>query len=238
MRWHIIHKAETESTNDDARGGAPWDVYTADWQSAGRGRLDHKWHSRSGENLIMSAVLDVAGLDPAHVATLPLAVGLAVCRAAKRLGAASAKIKWPNDILCGEKKLSGILCELNGACAVAGIGMNVASVEFPPEIAGAATSLVLETGTALSVADARDAVLDELAAIYPVWRRDGFSALHAEISSLDAMRGLDVCVMRTDDDAECVSGVCGGIAPDGTLDVAGEAIWAGSVIARRPGAGR
>ena len=75
--WTVHHKAVTESTNLDARDGKPGDVFTADEQTAGRGRLDHTWMSEPGKNLMASVVLDVGGIAPQEVATLPLVVGLA-----------------------------------------------------------------------------------------------------------------------------------------------------------------
>ena len=76
LRWKIHHKSETESTNLDARAGGPYDVFTADYQTAGRGRLDHKWDSPEGTNLLMSVVLPVDGQSAEAVATLPLVAGL------------------------------------------------------------------------------------------------------------------------------------------------------------------
>ena len=77
VRWFEV----TDSTNNRLladRGGQPsGTVYAALFQTAGRGRLDHKWLSAPGENLIMSVVLDVAGAAPDQVATLPLLAGLA-----------------------------------------------------------------------------------------------------------------------------------------------------------------
>ena len=152
MTWQIHHKDETESTNLDARAGRHGDVFTADYQTAGRGRLDHKWLSPPGANLMMSAVLSVEGLSPEQVATLPLVVGLAVAKAVRRLfvngqdvgrKTEDVKLKWPNDVLVGGKKLAGILCERNGDNVIAGIGINVGQTEFPPEIADRATSLAL-----------------------------------------------------------------------------------------------
>ena len=67
--WTIHHKAVTESTNLDARDGKPGDVFTADEQTAGRGRLDHTWISPPGKNLMLSVVLDVKGVEPQEVAT-------------------------------------------------------------------------------------------------------------------------------------------------------------------------
>ena len=80
-KWHVHHKAETVSTNLDARAGVHCDVFTSDYQTAGRGRLDHKWLSPEGTNLMMSVVLSVEGLAPEHVSTLPLVAGLAVAKA-------------------------------------------------------------------------------------------------------------------------------------------------------------
>ena len=100
MHWRIHSKAKTGSTNIDARDGSPGDVFTADFQTAGRGRLDHKWLSPPGTNLMMSIVLPVAGLPPEQVATLPLVVGLAIVRAISRIApGATPALKWPNDVL-------------------------------------------------------------------------------------------------------------------------------------------
>ena len=90
MNWRIHHKATTDSTNRDALGGTHGDVYTADRQTAGRGRLDHKWLSPPGENLMMSAVVDVAGMDASAVSTLPLVAGLAVAEALEPFAGALA----------------------------------------------------------------------------------------------------------------------------------------------------
>ena len=165
MNWLIHHKAETVSTNLDARAGHHGDVFTADYQTAGRGRLDHKWLSPPRTNLIMSVVLSVEGLAPDQVATLPLVVGLAATKAvaslvpaapsprgadrsggcyrardARRVGYGVA-LKWPNDVLVDGRKMAGILCERNGDDVIAGIGVNVGQTEFDKEIADRATSL-------------------------------------------------------------------------------------------------
>ena len=67
--WRITHVEETESTNLLARSGRPGDVFTAGFQTAGRGRLDHRWLAERGQNLMMSAVIDVSGLEAEHAAT-------------------------------------------------------------------------------------------------------------------------------------------------------------------------
>ena len=156
MEFRFHRKETTASTNADAREGHPGDVFVADFQTAGRGRLDHEWHAARGENLTFSVVLDAADASPAEVATLPLVVGLAVARAVgSLLGKISeVAVKWPNDVLVGEKKICGILCERNGDAVVAGVGLNVNQTDFPAEIAARATSLRLVEGSSFSRDDA------------------------------------------------------------------------------------
>lgn len=223
MNWKIHHRSETISTNIDALAGVHGDVFTADFQSSGRGRLDHRWLSPSGVNLLMSAVLDVKELEPQQVATLPLAVGFALVKALPReIRGERVMLKWPNDVLIGLRKVAGILCERHGDNVIVGIGINVKAQEFPPEIASRATFL-----GSPSVEKVRDDVLESLGRCYEKWRTEGFSAFHAELSKIDCLRGRVVSVRKTDDDAAPVKGLCNGITVSGSLDVGGEEVYAG-----------
>ena len=223
MNWKIHHRSETRSTNVDALEGVHGDVFTADFQTAGRGRLDHRWLSPSGVNLLMSAVLGVDGLDPQQVATLPLVVGYAVVKALPaEVRGERVALKWPNDVLAGSRKLAGILCERHGDSVIAGVGINVKAQDFPREIAARATFLGAE-----SVGKVRDRVLESLGACYEKWRISGFAAFHAAFAEIDCLRGRVVAVRRTDDDTAPVRGVCGGITISGALDVGGEEVYAG-----------
>ena len=227
MTWRIHHKAVTASTNLDARAGRPGDVFMADEQTAGRGRLDHAWHSAPGENLMFSAVLDVSGLAPDAVATLPLVVGLAVLRALAPLAPSPFTVKWPNDVLAHGRKIAGILCERMGDAVIAGVGVNVNQTEFPPEIDARATSLARETGRSHAVPKVLDCVLRELDGLVFDWRREGFASLAPAFAPIDALKGKYVRVFAVDGDSDPVEGVCGGIMPDGTLDVGGVSVYAG-----------
>ena len=244
-RWRIHHRRETESTNLDARAGAPWDVFTADYQTAGRGRLDHKWHSPPGANLLMSAVLPVGGLPPDVVSTLPLVVGLAVARGLSPLLAGPVPtsvagpvpmIKWPNDVLIEGRKVAGILCERNDDKVIAGIGVNVKPQEFPDELRKTAISLgsipafmgtTVPNGFRGTVPKVRNAILGQLGKWYGIWRERGFESVWPEIAALDFLRGQSLSVRQTDDDATPIVGVCGGIQRDGSLDVGGVKVYAG-----------
>ena len=251
--WRIHHRSETVSTNLDARAGTHGDVFTADFQTAGRGRLDHKWLSPPGTNLMMSVVLSVEDLAPEQVSTLPLVAGLAVAEGlspfvarglspfARGLSPAerglSPRLKWPNDVLVGGRKLSGILCERQGDLVVVGIGVNVGQVDFPAELAGRATSLaILGAGDIPACSSVRDAILSKLDELYSLWRANGFVAVYPQIVAIDCLRGRELSVRQTDDDARPVTGVCGGILPDGSLDVGGVRIYAGEAHVLRQAA--
>lgn len=137
--WPVIRFAEIDSTNEEARRraitgdtGPCWLV--TDAQTAGRGRLGRQWSSPQG-NLYATALLPYP--RPAAEATVvPFAAGLAVVDAARAAGidTATLKLKWPNDVLAGGAKLSGILIEtglLHGRLwMAAGFGVNV---EVAPE---------------------------------------------------------------------------------------------------------
>lgn len=220
MKFTIHRLKVTDSTNRDAASAAAGEVFVAEEQTAGRGRLDHRWLSAPGENLLMSAVFDVADLPVAEVATFPLVVGLAVREVT------GGQIKWPNDVLVKGRKIAGILCERHGDRIVAGIGINVRQRVFAPEIAARTTSLALE-GFDLSTDEVLDHLLVSLEQYYDAWRTDGFASLLPRLAAVDALKGRWVSVRRTDDDDLPAEGLCGGIAEDGSLLVAGERIYAG-----------
>lgn len=226
--WHIHEKDETSSTNDDARAGAHGDVFTARFQTAGRGRIGHRWLSPPGANVIMSAVLSVRDIPADTAASIPIAVGLAVAKALARfLPSAAVSLKWPNDVLVDGRKTAGILCERNGDLVTAGIGINVEKREFPPELAGRAAALADFEGFDGTVKSVRDAVLGEMAGVYRVWRESGLAPFMREIEEFDHLRGRFVTIRQTDDDAAPVSGQCGGITSDGSLLVGASPVYAG-----------
>ena len=226
-RWTVRHKAVTDSTNLDARAGKPGDVFTADEQTAGRGRLSHTWISPPGENLMLSAVLDVSGMDPQEVATLPLVVGLAAATATSLLLLRQTWIKWPNDVLVDGRKLAGILCERHGDNVIVGVGINVNQKVFAPEIALRATSLRQVDGKERPLEMVLRAFLKVLGPLYDSWRRDGFAAVHPLVAACDMLKGKQVSVRQTDSDASPPAGPCGGIQEDGTLLVGDTPVYAG-----------
>ena len=229
MGFRFHRKETTASTNADARAGRPGDVFVAEFQTAGRGRLDHEWHAARGENLTFSAVLDAADAPPAEVATLPLVVGLAVARAVGALlgGSSQVAVKWPNDVLVGGKKICGILCERNGDAVIAGVGLNVNQTDFPVEIAARATSLRLAAGSPFDREGVLNGVVAEIGDMHSRWLHGGFAALRGGFAALDFLKGRTVSVFATDGDFAPVEGLCGGVQDDGSLLVGDVKVYAG-----------
>jgi BirA family transcriptional regulator, biotin operon repressor / biotin---[acetyl-CoA-carboxylase] ligase len=153
----------TGSTNTDAlaaaRSGAPHgSVYFADEQTAGRGRGDHAWHSAAAEGLYISVLLRPE-IPAVRLPLLPLVAGLAAAEAVRVACGLAVDLRWPNDLLLGERKTGGILAESQienrpGAdrvsYAVVGIGINVHQRQFAPGLVTQATSLDLEAGRSVS----------------------------------------------------------------------------------------
>ena len=140
-----------DSTMNAAARLEPGAVVVADEQTAGLGRHGHSWHSEPGSGLYVSVVL-----TPAPVLTL--ALGLAAGSAIFEATGVVCDLRWPNDIMLGNRKAGGILVQLTDGKAIAGIGINVNHAAFPPDLAAEATSLRLHAGRSFS----RDGILEAL----------------------------------------------------------------------------
>ncbi|MGD0975409.1 MAG: biotin--[acetyl-CoA-carboxylase] ligase [Candidatus Korobacteraceae bacterium] len=141
-------------------------VFVAEEQTAGRGRGGHRWESDSSKGIYCSAVLR-PHLAPADVLLISLAAGLAVWEAVHEVTGVEADLRWPNDVLCGDAKVCGILIEMHAEATrvqhiVAGMGLNVNQREFPPELLPIATSLRLESGRDWSRVELAAALLKSL----------------------------------------------------------------------------
>ncbi len=177
-----VHHRLTDSTNERAKtlaeGGAPHGtLVTADEQSAGRGRQGRVWTAPRGSAVLMSLI--IRELDE----LLPLTAAVAICEG---LPAGAAAVKWPNDVWIERRKLAGILVEgrPQDGWAVLGIGVNVTTDAFPPELAESATSLRL-AGVSSDPAGVLDALLDSLSR----WLRAPSDAVLDAWRSLDALKG-------------------------------------------------
>ncbi len=158
--------AATDSTNrealDAARDGAADGlVVVADVQRAGRGRLGRTWSAPAGASLLVSVLLRPGlAVEDRHLVVMAAAVAMAEAVAATT--DVEASLKWPNDLLVGDRKLAGILAEAAGDAVVVGIGVNVDWPEIPDELIGIATACNLEGGRPTT----RDVLLDAFLARY------------------------------------------------------------------------
>jgi len=182
----VVRLAEAASTNDVAARLAREDadegtVVWADRQTEGRGRRGRGWFCLPGKSLCASVILRPA-LDRDHWGLLGMTAALAVRRAAGAWGVCAA-VKWPNDVVCGSRKLAGVLAETVADAAIVGIGCNVNGTpdEFPPELQASVTTLEAQRGEAVDIAafaaalwsaldDLYQALLEQPAAVLDEWR--------------------------------------------------------------------
>lgn len=220
-----------------ASDGAPdRTVVVADHQSAGRGRRGRVWADAPGSSLLAS-ILVRPRVPPALWPALSPTTAVAVAAALARVTGLVARLKWPNDVIAGGRKLAGILLESRAVpgdpLIAVGVGINLAQREFPPELGGRATSVALETGR---VPD-RDAVLQALLEEFDAWRARlegaGFVAVRGRWQELAETIGQTVTI-------DGVTGVALGLDLDGALLVEekGRArrIVAGEIAAGEPSA--
>jgi len=197
-----------------AAGCASGTAVVAEEQTAGQGRHGHSWHSEAGAGLYVSVVLRLA-LPPDSLPVLTLALGLATAEAITRVTDLIPDLRWPNDVMLGEKKTAGILVQLVDSVAIAGIGVNVNHSAFPPEIAGEAASLRLAAGSPQSREDLLTALLpaiDSFCRMLVEGGRGPVLDLFARRSSY--VRGKRV---RVDQPGGAVEGVTAGLDPAGFL---------------------
>lgn len=215
---HVRYVRETTSTMDLARAaaaeGAPHGaIVLAEMQTAGRGRRGRGFFSPPGGSLYFTLTL-----RPSREAygSLPLAVPLAVCRACEAEGV-DARIKWPNDIWVGERKLCGMLIDggtgPDGLIAYAGIGINVnADPTADPALRETATSLSRELAREVAREPLLARICDELEAAFALPEAE----LAAAYRERSLVLGRRIVVEETEGayEARALD-----VAPDGALIV-------------------
>lgn len=126
-------------------------------QTAGKGQRGSTWESEPGKNLTFSVLLYPTFLDIQQQFHLNAAISVAIVRALQEFVEGSLQIKWPNDVLLGERKVAGILIEnqVQGRkwkSAIVGLGINVNQESFGEPVSQRATSLKIVTGQAVDLA--------------------------------------------------------------------------------------
>jgi BirA family biotin operon repressor/biotin-[acetyl-CoA-carboxylase] ligase len=250
--WREVRAvAETGSSNADllsaaGAGAAEGTVLVAEAQTAGRGRLGRRWASPPRAGLTFSVLLRPDGVPAARLGWLPLLAGVAAAASVRAVAAVDATLKWPNDVLVGERKLGGILAERTGSAVVVGIGINVWQTrsDLPPDAAATSLALAAEAGVAGRGLRERllAGLLDELGRWYGSWRDQASPGdadacgLRQEYVRRCATLGREVTV--TMPGTEPVTGTASGVDAAGRLEVrtAGGmvAVTAGDVVHVRP----
>jgi BirA family biotin operon repressor/biotin-[acetyl-CoA-carboxylase] ligase len=206
------------STNDIAfslagAGSPEGTLVIAEEQTRGKGRLGRGWHSAPGLGLWFSIVLR-PDIDAYRSATVSLSVAVAVAGVLRDHYGADARIKWPNDVLIGSRKVCGILTEAefrDGEVefVVVGAGINVLHCEsdFPAELSDVATSISMETAAEVGRVEVLSLILERVERIYAHLCRGGFDAIRREILPLSSLIGKMTRV-------ETGNGVVEGVAVD------------------------
>ncbi|MGP4024904.1 biotin--[acetyl-CoA-carboxylase] ligase [Actinomadura sp. 3N407] len=246
--------AETGSTNADlaerAGEGAPeGTVLVTELQTAGRGRLGRSWTAPPRSGLMFSVLLRPRVPVP-MLGWAPLLTGVAVATAVRRMtawsqegdgflsggdAAVDARLKWPNDLLVGDRKLAGILTEKTGGGLVVGVGLNVGLREDELPVPSA-TSLAIEGAPLSDRAPLLRAILREFATWYREWTALGgdpeTSGLRTAYKDLCATLGRQVRVELPGE--ETLTGTARDVDGSGRLVVSGtggdRVVSAGDVV--------
>ena len=222
---NFIHFNTIDSTNTWAKTNAdsldPQKVtcITAEAQTAGRGRFRRKWVSPSEGNIYATFYFCISK-DAPYFSNLSQLLSISFAKVLIEEGL-SPQIKWPNDILLGEKKLAGILCEsitLNDRLGIVlGIGVNV---NMPEEVLShidqPAISLAVFTGKSWSVQLLLKEIVKQFLQDLSKLQSEGFSCFRAFYEQQLAFKGKEIeCLHGT----KTIQGICHSIAPNGNLNV-------------------
>ena len=240
----VCYFASIDSTNQYAKKAGEENepeglLAVADEQTAGKGRSGRHWTTPPGTTIAMTLLLRPK-IAPERISMVTLVMGMVVAKACRDLYGVDAKIKWPNDVVLGGKKLCGILTELSAELMavnyiVIGVGINVNLREFPEEIRSTATSLALELGHDVNRAELIAAVLDRFETYYEAFlAAQDLSGLMEEYNAMLVNTGRGVRVLEPGNE---YTGTALGIDELGRLlvgkeDASVEKVYAGEVSVR------
>lgn len=193
LRYEVV-----TSTNDIARelaaeGAAEGSVVVAADQTKGRGSRGRVWISPAGANLMLSVILRPE-IPPERFGELAFVGALGVSSTLRESLELGARIKWPNDVRVGQKKICGMIVEASKGAAILGIGLNVNWTDLPDEISNTATSIAIELGRTADLESILKLLLADLDIAYGVYRARGFKRTLELWKELQETIGRDVTV--------------------------------------------
>ncbi|RBP36131.1 BirA family biotin operon repressor/biotin-[acetyl-CoA-carboxylase] ligase [Roseimicrobium gellanilyticum] len=214
---------EIASTSDLARelgaaGYAHGLVIFAETQTAGRGRRENRWSAPAGQDILCSILLRPS-VRMEHWARLTTMAALAICRSIETTTSLHPEIKWPNDVFVQDKKCAGILAETftgeTGAYMVLGIGLNVNTDAYPPELRDIATSmrLAMGDGRLLDRNVVAIALMKQIDRLLPLWEQ-GYGSVIDEVRRRSRLLGH---VVKARVDGREVEGMATDLTEEGHL---------------------
>jgi BirA family biotin operon repressor/biotin-[acetyl-CoA-carboxylase] ligase len=183
--WELATFDSVDSTNLAAAGLPAWHAIRARTQTKGRGRFQRRWVSDSG-GLWLSAVVPL-GDDRTQNQVLPLVAGLSLIMALGRIGILDARLRWPNDVMVGERKLAGLLVDcFSPRLAVVGMGLNVTNrpSDHDASLVTSATRLADIMEETPDIDALAEVVLSSLRSEVELLLAAGFGALSSRINRL------------------------------------------------------
>ena len=219
LRFESLPSTNNEVARLAAHGAEEGLVVVADEQTAGRGRLQRTWVSPKGAGLYFSLLLRPKfTID--YWPLITFVAALAVADALQESCNLATDIKWPNDLLAGERKICGILAEVidtsSQKAIVLGIGINLTNEAFPEELTGRAVSVAEVTGRRPDRESILQALVQALARWYALLHEvEGAGRMLAAWTTRSSYaEGKFVKVTNGD---ETVTGITRGLEPDGAL---------------------
>lgn len=225
--WRVRVLREVASTQDELKYQlvSNGECVVAEFQSAGRGRLDRKFESVANVGLLFSFY--IAPERKEEWGWIPLLAGIACARTLNEMTESrSFTTKWPNDVICESGKVAGILCERYGAGIIVGIGINVSTLnnELPVETA---SSIFIETGIELDRNELLVGILSAFQEIVSKWE-SGHDFIPA-YRALSKTIGSEVQIYLPD--STSLIGIAIGVDEEGRLKLeSGDLIGSGDVV--------
>ena len=223
MKHKIYRFKKLNSTNkflkENCDKYTPYSVIIADEQEEGHGRYQRKWHSAKGKDLTFSLLLPLNKKESYIWANITQITAIAILETAKEYRLDS-KIKWPNDILIDDQKISGILTEVisckTGSYAIVGVGINInSSKKELISINQKATSFFVESKIEHRIDIILDKILKKIVDNYTILSQNGFEPFYKTFS--DNLAWKDRLITLKDGN-KSIMGTIINLNKDGTLN--------------------